>query len=339
MRFVSKHHLFSFAKLVFAALVIYYMVSTDKLDLKHISQIAHKKAMIAEVVATILATYALVTIRWYYLLRWQGIPVNFGDVIRINCIGLFFNSFMPGAFGGDLVKAYYIARENQDYRAKAVITIIIDRIIGLETMMIVALCALLLNYGTIAGSHQLKALAVAIILYISCSLFAAAAVFSKRVKRFYILIGIKDLLYKLPFKENLLTIYDAFHTYADQKKRLVKAMAITIPLDILVIYAFYVIGREMGETLVSLPSYFTAVPAGIVVLSLPISPAGIGVGQGAFYNLFKWFGAESGAMGATVITVFQLLTIAVNLSFVMVYLKNKAAVEKAATDARGNTQV
>jgi len=335
MRFEIKRHLLNSLKIIFAVLVIYYMVSTGKLDIHQILQIAHKQVMIVKVILTILATYALVTVRWYYLLRWQGIPVTFRDVTRINCIGLFFNSFMPGAVGGDLVKAFYIARENQEYRTKAIITIIIDRIIGFETMMLVALCALLLNYNTISNSPQLKALGSAIAIYIAISIMAAAAVFSKKAKQFYIMIGIKDILYKLPFKDNIITIYDPFHTYADQKKRLLKAMAITVPMDILTIYAFFLIGREMGETLVSLPSYFTAIPAGMVILSLPISPAGIGVGQGAFYNLFKWFGADSGAIGATIITVFQLLMIAVNLSFVVVYLRNKKAIEQAATEARG----
>jgi len=328
-----KTRLITIIKFAIAIAIIFYMISTGKLDLHQIAQISHKKWMIVEVVLAILAVYALCTIRWYYLLIWQGIPVSFGIVAKINCTGIFFNSFMPGALGGDLVKAFYIAKENKDYRTKAVMTIIIDRILGFETLMIVALAALFINYDTISSNPQLKALSIVICVYIIVSIIAAAAVFSRRIKHFFILIGLRDLIYKLPIKERLLKIYSAFHTYADQKTRLLKAMAITIPLDIVSIYAFFIIGREMGESLVSMASYFTAVPAGLVVTSLPIAPAGIGVGQGAFYNLFEWFGASSGAIGATIITIYQFIMIAVNMCFVVFYLQDREEVDRAMDSA------
>ena len=318
----AKKHLITFLKVAFAAAIVYYMVATGKLDLHQISQISHKQLMIFKVLLTILAVYALVTIRWYYLLIWQGIPTTFITTARINLIGLFFNSFMPGAFGGDLVKAYYVAKENKEHRTRAVTTIFIDRILGFETLMLVAFLALILYYKTISTNPQLKAL-------------SSAAVFSRRVKHFFVSIGINKLVYRLPKNEILIRIYDAFHIYSNQKMRLVKAMAITIPLDLINIYAFFIIGREMGETLVPLASYYTAVPVGLLMLSLPVAPAGIGVGQGAFYKLFVWFGAASGALGATIITIYQLLTITINICFVSVYLGNRKEVRQAMVSAGG----
>jgi len=50
-----------------------------------------------------------------------------------------------------LVKAYYIAKENKEYRTRAIITIIIDRVLGFETLMIVAFIALILNYKHISS--------------------------------------------------------------------------------------------------------------------------------------------------------------------------------------------
>jgi uncharacterized protein (TIRG00374 family) len=331
----AKQHVATLLKFAFAAAIVYYMIATGKLDLHQISQIAHKQLMIIKVLLTILAVYALVTIRWYCLLIWQGIPTTFRTTARINLIGFFFNSFLPGAFGGDVVKAFYVAKENNEHRTRAVITILIDRIMGFETLMIVAFVALIINYRTLSTNPQLKALSTAIALYILCSFVAAAAVFSRRVKHFFVSIGLNKLVYKLPRHDILINIYDAFHVYSDQKMRLVKAMAITIPLDLINIYAFFIIGREMGESLVPLASYYTAVPVGMLMLSLPVAPAGIGVGQGAFYKLFVWFGAASGAFGATIITIYQLLTITINMCFVFVYLSNRKEVRKAIVSAKG----
>ncbi|OPY03894.1 MAG: hypothetical protein A4E61_00974 [Syntrophorhabdus sp. PtaB.Bin184] len=331
-----KSYAVTVLKLCFAALIIYYMVATGKLDLAQISQILHKKTMIFKIVLALLTVVLLTTTRWYYLLLWQGITTTFKAVLRINCIGMFFNSFMPGALGGDLVKAFYIAKDNRSRKVGAVMTILIDRIIGFQAIIIVAFVALFFNHKIMMSNHQLQVLAFAIAFYIACSFVAAACVFSKRVKNLFISIGVKKLVYRLPKKEFLLKTYDAFHVYAHQKTRLLKAVGITILIDILNIYMFYVIGRDMGENVVSLTSYLTAIPIGILMLSLPVAPAGIGVGQVAFYNLFLWFGARSGSIGATIVTVYQMIAISLSLSFVFVYLGNRKEVRKAVMESTGD---
>ena len=329
-----KSYAVTLLKLCFAALIIYYMIATGRLDLHQISQILYKKTMIFKVVMILLAMIALTTTRWYYLLIWQGISTSFKAVLRISCIGMFFNTFMPGALGGDLVKAFYIAKDSKERKVGAVMTILIDRIIGFETIMIVAFVALLFNHKIMLSNPQLQALASAIALYIACSFVAASCVFSVRVKRLFISIGVKKLVYRFPKKDFLMKIYDAFHVYSHQKTRLLKAVGITIVIDVLNIYMFYIIGRGMGEDLVSLTSYLTAIPVGILMLSLPIAPAGIGVGQVAFYNLFLWFGARSGNIGAAIITVYQLISIALSMCFVFVYLSNRKEVKKAVIDSQ-----
>ena len=43
----------------------------------------------------------------------------------------FFNAFLLGSTGGDLLKAYYAARETHHKKTEAVVTVFVDRIIGL----------------------------------------------------------------------------------------------------------------------------------------------------------------------------------------------------------------
>jgi uncharacterized protein (TIRG00374 family) len=329
-----KDRIITLIKFLFAGGIIYYMISTGKLDLNEIAKMTDKPWMIVKAIFTLLGVYALVTIRWYYLLLWQGIPVTFRAIARINCIGLFFNSFMPGAVGGDLVKAFYVSKENKEHRTRAIVTILIDRIIGFETLMIVAFVAMLINYKTIMSNIELRSIALSIFVYIIISFIAAAAVFSRTAKNLLVKIGVRKIVYMLPLKDTLLRIYHAFHIYAHQKKRIAIAMGITIPLDILNIYLFFAIGREMGETSVSLYSYFTLVPVGLLMLSLPIAPAGVGVGQAAFNWLLPVFGAVSKTIGSTIITIYQLLSIALNMCFVTIYLGNKEEVSKAMKEAK-----
>ena len=68
------------------------------------------------------------------LVRAVGLPFSRYDAVRLGLVGFYFNTFLPGAIGGDVVKAVEIARENS-CRALAVATVLIDRIIGLWSLI------------------------------------------------------------------------------------------------------------------------------------------------------------------------------------------------------------
>src|SRR5262249_41187671 len=79
-------------------------------------------------------------IRWYLLVRAHNLPVRLGTAIRLGSIGLFFNTLLPGAIGGDFVKAVALAR-SQERRTVAVATILFDRAVGLTGLFFLATVA------------------------------------------------------------------------------------------------------------------------------------------------------------------------------------------------------
>src|SRR2546423_15093132 len=55
---------------------------------------------------SIFLVSALITmVRWYVLVRAQDLPFTLPRALRIGLIGFFFNAFLPGSVGGDIVKA------------------------------------------------------------------------------------------------------------------------------------------------------------------------------------------------------------------------------------------
>jgi glycosyltransferase 2 family protein len=68
--------------------------------------------------------------RWYLLVRAQDLPFTLWNATRLGLVSYYFNSILPGSVGGDILKAVAVARE-QNRRAVAVATILIDRVIGL----------------------------------------------------------------------------------------------------------------------------------------------------------------------------------------------------------------
>ena len=76
------------------------------------------------------ASVLLTFVRWYILVRAQGLPFTLPSVLRLGMVGFYLSTFLPFAIGGDVIKAAFIARE-QSRRTVAVTTVIIDRVIGL----------------------------------------------------------------------------------------------------------------------------------------------------------------------------------------------------------------
>jgi hypothetical protein len=73
-------------------------------------------------------------------------------------IAHFFNSFLLGSVGGDVLKAYYVARETHHKKTEAIITVVVDRIIGLFSMLILACIMMLLNTELLVTlNNKLKA--------------------------------------------------------------------------------------------------------------------------------------------------------------------------------------
>lgn len=74
--------------------------------------------------------------RWHILMHAQGIKLPIRRTLLLFFIGQFFNSFLIGATGGDLVKAFYVTKETDHKKTEAISTVFLDRIMGLLGLLI-----------------------------------------------------------------------------------------------------------------------------------------------------------------------------------------------------------
>src|SRR5205085_4605943 len=59
---------------------------------------------LALAVAVLVTSLALTVVRWYLLVRAVGLSIRLTDAFRLGLVGFFFNTFLPGSIGGDVVK-------------------------------------------------------------------------------------------------------------------------------------------------------------------------------------------------------------------------------------------
>src|SRR5208283_4025119 len=108
------------------------------------------------------------------------------------------------------------------------------------------------------------------------------------------------------------------------------ALAISLAGHTLTSVAFYLAARALGISSLPFLPFLWMVPLGLVVMSIPVAPAGLGIGQIAFYTLFQFVFPGNGNLGSSMSVVFHLTYIAASLSGIVFYL---AAPTRAATTA------
>src|SRR5262249_7868552 len=74
---------------------------------------------------------AAAAFRWHVLLKVQGIRLKLSRLSGLFLIGMFYNQFLPGGTGGDIIKSYLLLKETPDHKAGALPAVVFDRFIGL----------------------------------------------------------------------------------------------------------------------------------------------------------------------------------------------------------------
>ena len=125
---------------------------------------------------------ALMAYRWLVLLapipRVDRPPL--GAVVRIFFTSTFAGTFLPASVGGDVVRAYALARLRVS-PGVAVASVVMDRLLGVLSIVLVGIVGLLL-----AGSRELwstRAIGLSLLVAAAACAGGAMVVFSARVSR------------------------------------------------------------------------------------------------------------------------------------------------------------
>src|SRR5205807_6074080 len=85
----------------------------------------------------------------------------------------------------------------------------------------------------------------------------------------------------------LRNVFRALHEYRRKTSVIPIALLLSVVNQGLSCAMYYLALRSVGVTDMPLGQFFLVVPLGMVTSAIPISPAGIGVGQAAFFALFQ----------------------------------------------------
>src|SRR5690349_22095875 len=106
---------------------------------------------------------AAAAFRWHVLLKVQGIRLSVPRVSGLFLIGMFYNQFLPGGTGGDIMKSYLLLKETPGKATGALLAVVFDRMIGLVALITITGTLIALRYEWLTQLRETRHLVWALL--------------------------------------------------------------------------------------------------------------------------------------------------------------------------------
>jgi uncharacterized protein (TIRG00374 family) len=236
---------------------------------------------IAAAIITYLIVEVAAVVRWQILLKVQGINLSNGRIAALFFIGMFYNQFLPGGTGGDVVKTYLLWKETPTKKPGALLAVLFDRMVGLIALIIITGVLIFLRYGWLASTPATRPYVWFVLL-----IFGASVLFLTTT---FIVSGF-NLLHKLPHRfpgrEKLLEISAAYHQYARHWRATAAAFGASLICHLGTFATFLCVAYAFRAH-VPVIDFFAIMPVERTISSLPISFAGVGTREYVLQIMFS----------------------------------------------------
>jgi glycosyltransferase 2 family protein len=298
------------AGFVLLALLYYWRV----IDLGALNILIARPDILALALAASFANIPLEALRWHILLRTQGIDLRLWRTTRVLATSVFFANFLPGAAGGDLVRGVYVYKAAPGRRAAAMLSILIDRLIGLVAFVLLGLAAMLTRPMG-GGPLELSVLALsALFIALLVLLFFYGHVIAQMLQR--LLHGRSARLAQIVDDTGA-----ALRQYTRDWRSTGLAMLLSMMIVGCAVGPSVLIAQVMPFTGPSAVEYGIAGLYALIANSLPVTPGGLGIGEGAFASAIVMLAPQAArAAYGTIFLAFRCVFILSTLPGLAAYL-------------------
>jgi uncharacterized protein (TIRG00374 family) len=225
--------------------------------------------ILAAIVAYVIVELGAI-VRWQILLKVQGINLTNARITALFFIGMFYNQFLPGGTGGDIVKTYLLWKETPGKKPGALLAVMFDRMVGLVALIIITGVLIFLRYNWLTSTPPTRPYVWLVLI-----IFGASVLFLSTT---FIVSGF-DLLHKLPHRfpgrEKLIELSAAYHLYARHWRATVAAFGASLVCHLGTFATFLCVAYAFRARIAPV-DFFAIMPVERTISSLPISFAGVG---------------------------------------------------------------
>lgn len=279
--------------------IITHLENRDKL-LPTLRQAAGDLPTLVAGVMTLFGCLVLCTWRWRLLLKAQGTVVGFGRALALTFVGQFFSSFIIGATGGDVFKAVYVARDSEKGRkAENVLTIVLDRLIGLVALVVLSTAMMLLHMPFFLAHAETRwALAANGVILLAVVSGFVVVLAREKLERLALFRKVES---STRFGEMIARLYQATHICLRDPGLLAKTFLLSLANHLLFVCMSVAFGSVLGLGL-TFGDYLMVFPIINSIAALPLTPGGVGIRDKAGIVLLGALGvAETASFSVTIL--------------------------------------
>ncbi len=240
--------------------------------------------------------YPIQSFRWWVLMRSRKIIVPYLKVWRVWLIGCFMSFFMPGTTGGDLFKAYHAAKGAKQ-KGLGVLTVIVDRLLGLIGLLIVA--------GTLGLFHLdqpvIRSAVYMIAGTLTIVLVGAMIYFSRPFRKLRLFAWLENFKWIAKIDRGIIA-------YRHHKTALVIGLALSLVVQLLLALMGSLAAKAMGIQL-HLVLVMSAVPLMMMMAAIPFTYQGFGVMEAVGFTLLGFQGGASTNQIVAMILLMRLFAV------------------------------
>jgi hypothetical protein len=275
----------------------------------------------------LLATIVTI-VRWHFLVRAVDLPLKLRDTLRLGFLGYLYNFVLPGGVGGDFVKGGFLAREQPGRRAEAVLTVLVDRIVGLYGLFLLATGAILFTGMWHADSPDVR---------FACRVMFWATGVSTIVLAISAMPGfsqgpISRWLHELPRVGALIErINRASRMYYRHWSVLTVAIVLTVIAQSMYSVGIWLVATALMSNAPTLGEHLVIVPMAMITGVLPLAPNGLGTFEALVEFMYRQLMGANAIEGAGFIVClgYRLITVLIAIVGAVIYFFNRREVAEA----------
>lgn len=216
--------------------------------------------------------------RWHVLVRSTNKTVGFGAALRICFVANFVGLFLPGVVGMEALRIYGLARKSADV-ATSVSSVLVDRLLGLISLMILAVVGLSIapdEFDPTVAKLSWGLLTLLVVVIAVMLLPATRRMIERLMPR-----AITDRI-----EGKLSGFYACLRIYRSRPLLMICSLLMAIVFQLTRVGVFLLGALALG---LGVPAiyFFAFVPVIVFAAMMPLSIGGLGVSEAGFVYFFK----------------------------------------------------
>ena len=281
------------AQIALGAALVTYLLGSGQLDLTALATVLDRWPWWLAANGTMAGVILATTLRWHLLLCVHPIAIRLRDTASLVLMGWCLNQVSPGATGGDIAKGLTLASEHRAQWPAAVLSIVLDRVLGVATLITMVACAAVVFHSTLRASPLLEVLASFAILGV-LGMAAGVAVLLWFPERWR---PREATLRRIPGWDRSLRIREALATYRRFPGSVLRASVCGLLLHVCNVLTAVLLACALFGPDVPLRAVSAVVPMILLAAGVPITPFGnAGVFEATYAELLLQVGVSGGAL-------------------------------------------